>query len=40
MKGRSGMWERLSVLTFALLVVAGIVGAAFAFGYILGKILL
>jgi disulfide bond formation protein DsbB len=34
------MRERLSVLAFALIVVAVIVGAAFAFGYILGKILL
>jgi hypothetical protein len=34
------MRERLTVLTFALLVVVGLVGAAFAAGYILGKFLL
>jgi hypothetical protein len=34
------MRERLTVLTFALLVVASIVGIAFAAGYILGKLLL
>jgi hypothetical protein len=32
--------ERLSVVTFALLVVAAIVGVSFAAGYILGKLLL
>lgn len=37
---RSRMRERLSVLGFALVVVATIVGVAFAFGYILGKLLL
>ncbi len=34
------MRERMTALTVALLVVAIIVGAAFAFGYILGKVLL
>lgn len=34
------MKERLSVLGFALVVVAVIVGVAFALGYILGKVLL
>jgi len=34
------MRERLGVLTFALIVVTLIVGAAFACGYILGKVLL
>lgn len=34
------MKERLSVVTFALLVVAVIVGVSFAAGYILGKLLL
>jgi disulfide bond formation protein DsbB len=34
------MKERLSALAFALVVVTVIVGAAFAFGYILGKVLL
>jgi hypothetical protein len=34
------MRERLTVLTFALIVVASIVGIAFAAGYILGKLLL
>jgi hypothetical protein len=36
----SRMRERLTVLTFALLVLAAIVGVAFAAGYILGKLLL
>jgi hypothetical protein len=40
MRGRSRMRERLTVLTFALIVVASIVGIAFAAGYILGKLLL
>ncbi len=34
------MKERLSVVTFALFVVAAIVGLSFAAGYILGKLLL
>jgi disulfide bond formation protein DsbB len=34
------MRERITVLTFALVVLVGIVGVAFAFGYILGKLLL
>jgi hypothetical protein len=40
MRQRSRMRERLTVLTFALIVVAVILGAAFAVGYILGKVLL
>jgi hypothetical protein len=32
--------ERLGVLTFALGVVAAIVGGAFALGYLVGKLLL
>ena len=40
MRRRSRMRERLRVLTFALVVVARIVGIAFAAGYILGKLLL
>jgi hypothetical protein len=32
--------ERLSVLAFAALVVAAIVGGAFALGYLVGKLLL
>jgi hypothetical protein len=32
--------ERLSVLAFAVLVVAAIVGGAFALGYLVGKLLL
>ncbi len=34
------MTERLTVVGFALLVLASIVGIAFALGYILGKLLL
>lgn len=34
------MRERFSVVAFALLVVAAIVGISFAAGYILGKLLL
>jgi hypothetical protein len=40
MSRRSRMRERLSVVTFALLLVVAIVGIAFAAGYILGKLLL
>jgi hypothetical protein len=40
MTSRSRMRERVTVLTFALLVLAAIVGVAFAAGYILGKLLL
>ena len=40
MKPRSRMRERIAVLTFALVVLVGIVGIAFAAGYILGKLLL
>ena len=32
--------ERLSVLTFALGLVAAIIGGAFALGYVVGKLLL
>jgi hypothetical protein len=32
--------ERLSVLAFAVLLVAAIVGGAFALGYLVGKLLL
>jgi hypothetical protein len=32
--------ERLAVLAFAALVVAAIVGLAFALGYLVGKLLL
>ncbi len=34
------MRERLTVLAFALAVVALIVGSAFAIGYLVGKLLL
>jgi hypothetical protein len=34
------MWERATVLGFALVVLVAIVGSAFALGYILGKLLL
>jgi hypothetical protein len=34
------MRERITVVTFALLVLAAIVGISFAAGYILGKLLL
>ncbi len=40
MRGRSRMRDRISVLTFALVVLVTIVGVAFAAGYILGKLLL
>jgi hypothetical protein len=40
MSRRSRLLERISIVTFALLVVAAIVGIAFAAGYILGKLLL
>jgi disulfide bond formation protein DsbB len=40
MRRRSRRRERLTALAFALFLVAAIVGAAFAFGYILGKALL
>jgi len=32
--------ERLSVLAFAVLLVAAIVGGAYALGYLVGKLLL
>jgi len=32
--------ERLSVLAFAMLLVAAIVGLSFALGYLVGKLLL
>lgn len=34
------MTERLSVLAFAALLVAAIVGLSFALGYLVGKLLL
>jgi hypothetical protein len=34
------MTERLSVLAFAAIVLAVIVGSAFALGYIVGKLIL
>jgi hypothetical protein len=40
MSPRSRTRERITVLTFALVVLIGIVGIAFAAGYILGKLLL
>lgn len=40
MRRRSRLRERVTVVTFALFVVAGVVGVAFAAGYILGKLLL
>lgn len=40
MSWRSRMRERLTVLAFAIVVLATIVGTAFACGYILGKLLL
>jgi hypothetical protein len=36
----SRVGERLSVLAFAALIVATIVGIAFALGYLVGKLLL
>jgi hypothetical protein len=33
-------WERLVVLAFAALIVAAIIGLAFAVGYGVGKVLL
>ncbi len=36
----SGVGERLGVVTFALVIVAALVGAAFALGYLVGKLLL
>lgn len=40
MKKHSRMRERISVLMFAVIVLVTIVGAAFAVGYILGKLIL
>ena len=40
MKRGSKMRERIAVLAFALVVLGGLVGVAFAAGYILGKLLL
>lgn len=40
MRRRARLRERLTVLTFALAVLAGLVGSAFLAGYILGKLLL
>ena len=39
-RGVAGFLERLAVLVFALLVVAAIVGASLALGYLVGKVLL
>ncbi len=39
-RGFSGVLERLAVLVFALLVVAAIIGASLALGYLVGKVLL
>ena len=36
----SRMKERVTVLTFALALLAAILGTAFALGYILGRLLL
>jgi hypothetical protein len=36
----AGLGERLAVLAFAALIVAAIVGAALALGYLVGKLLL
>jgi hypothetical protein len=36
----AGLAERLAVLAFAALIVAAIVGAALALGYLVGKLLL
>lgn len=35
-----GLAERLSVLAFALFVLAAVVGLSFAAGYVIGKLLL
>lgn len=40
MRPRSRWRERITVLAFALVVLVGLVGIAFAAGYILGKLLL
>jgi hypothetical protein len=40
-RGRfAGLLERLAVLAFAAVVVAAIVGASLALGYLVGKLLL
>ena len=39
-RGVAGLLERLAVLVFALLVVAAIIGASLALGYLVGKLLL
>jgi hypothetical protein len=36
----AGLLERLAVLAFAVVVVAAIVGASLALGYLVGKLLL
>jgi len=36
----AGVLERLTVLVFALLVVAVIIGASLALGYLVGRVLL
>jgi hypothetical protein len=35
-----GLRERLTVLTFAVVVLAAILGLAFAAGYVIGKLLI
>ena len=35
-----GLAERLSVLAFALVLLAAVVGLSFAAGYVIGKLLL
>lgn len=40
MRRHSRLRERMTVLAFALVVLAGLVGTAFLAGYILGKLLL
>jgi len=39
-RGVAGVLERLTVLVFALLVVAVIIGASLALGYLVGRVLL
>ncbi len=39
-RGVAGLLERLAVLAFATVVVAVIVGASLALGYLVGKLLL
>ncbi|CAN5658900.1 hypothetical protein BH20ACT14_BH20ACT14_17080 [soil metagenome] len=39
-RGVTGLLERLAVLAFAALVVAAIIAASLALGYLVGKLLL